>query len=66
LGTLKNTLLHTTQNNKDSIWEREVMVIEKTTQWEDAQFRKDEVNGELYKFSCNILKEVTTLNNNAC
>jgi len=39
------------------------MIIEKTTQWEDAQFKEDEINGELYNFSCK--KEVTTLNNNA-
>jgi len=40
------------------------MITEKTTQWEDAQFKEDEINGELYNFSCK--KEVTTLNNNAC
>jgi hypothetical protein len=41
------------------------MITEKTTQWEDAQFKEDEINGELYNFSCIILKEVTLLNNNA-
>lgn len=39
------------------------MITEKTTRWEDAQFREDEINGELYNFSCKILKEVTTNNN---
>jgi len=41
------------------------MITEKTIQWEYSQFREDEINGELYNFSCKILKEVTTLNNNA-
>jgi len=41
------------------------MITEKTTQWEDLQFREDEINGELYNCIYKISNEVTTLNNNA-
>jgi hypothetical protein len=34
------------------------------TQWEDVQFREDEINGELYNFSYKILNEATMLNKN--
>jgi hypothetical protein len=38
------------------MWEREVMITEKTTQWENAQFREDEINGELIQFQLQNLK----------
>jgi hypothetical protein len=41
------------------------MITKKTFQWEDSQFREDEINGELYNFNSRVLKVVTTLNNNA-
>jgi hypothetical protein len=33
--------------------------------WESVQLREDEIKVKLYNFSCKILKEATTLNNNA-